>query len=287
MAGTGTMSFAYERPTDWSEAGRLLALPGAVAKMGGCDVLTKFRSGRLQAQTVVALNGLPGVDELSVDAGGARIGAAVTLAQLARRADFAAGWPVLGGAVARIASPAIRASATVVGNVAQGWSVSDLVPLLQVCDGELDIRGPAGRRQMSVADYARTPGSSALRPGEAIGALTLKPLPADLRIAYKRFSFKQAFDLPLVSVAVGAAVKNGVCGDVRVAAVGGQAMPARCASVEAALNGKRIDGAAIEAAEAAMATWSDPPADFRASAAYRRQVLTIMLRRALSTLAGA
>ena len=59
MAGAGMMSFAYERPTDWSEAGRLLALPGAVAKMGGCDVLTKFRSGRLQAQTVVALNGLP------------------------------------------------------------------------------------------------------------------------------------------------------------------------------------------------------------------------------------
>jgi carbon-monoxide dehydrogenase medium subunit len=287
MTGTGMMSFVYERPTDWSEAGRLLALPGAVAKMGGCDVLTKFRSGRLQAQTVVALNGLPGVDELSVDAGGARIGAAVTLAQLARRADFAAGWPVIANAAARIASPAIRASATLVGNVAQGWSVSDLVPLLQICDAALDIRGPAGGRQMSVADYAKTPGSAALRPGEAIVALTLKPLPADLRIAYKRFSFKAAFDLPLVSVAVAAAVKNGMCGDVRVAAVGGKAMPARCGEVEAALNGKGLDGAAIEAAAAALAVWSDPPADFRASAAYRRQVLTTMLRRALSTLAGA
>ena len=281
------MSFAYERPTDWSEAGRLLALPGAVAKMGGCDVLTKFRSGRLQAQTVVALNGLPGVDDLTIDASGARIGAAVTLAQLARRADFAAAWPVLGGAVARIASPAIRASATVVGNVAQGWSVSDLVPLLQVCDGELDIRGPSGQRKMSVADYAKTPGSAALRPGEAISALTLKPLPPGLRIAYKRFSFKQAFDLPLVSVAVGAVMTNGVCGNVRVAAVGGKAMPARCAEVEAALNGKRLDAAMIDAAATALSAWSDPPADFRASAAYRRQVLTTMLRRALATLAGA
>ncbi len=287
MAGTGTMSFAYERPTDWSEAGRLLALPGAVAKMGGCDVLTKFRSGRLQAQTVVALNALPGVDELSVDAGGARIGAAVTLAQLARRADFAVGWPVIANAAARIASPAIRASATVVGNVAQGWSVSDLVPLLQVCDAELDIRGPAGRWKMSVADYAKTPGSAALKPGEAICALALKPLPSGLRVAYKRFSFKQAFDLPLVSVAVAAAMKSGVCGDVRVAAVGGHAMPARCASVEAALNGKCLDAATIEAVAAALSAWADPPADFRASAAYRRQVLTTMLRRALSTLAGA
>ncbi len=282
----GMMTFEFERPTDWSEAARLLAMPGAVAKMGGCDVLTRFRSGRLQARLLVGLNKLPGVDELSIDAGGARIGAAVTLARLARRTEFAHGWPLLAKVVARIASPAIRTSATVVGNVAQGWSVSDLVPLFQICDAELEIRGPSGKRQMSVADYARTPGNGALRSGEAIAALTLKPLGADLRINYERFTFKQAFDLPLVSVAVGAILKNGVCGDVRVAAVGGRTMPARCAEVEAGLNGKRIDAAAIEAAVAALAAWADPPADFRASPAYRRHLLTTMLRRALTKLAG-
>ncbi len=36
------MSFEYERPADRPEAARFLAEPGAVAKMGGCDVLMRF-----------------------------------------------------------------------------------------------------------------------------------------------------------------------------------------------------------------------------------------------------
>ncbi len=281
------MSFQYVRPADWPEAARLLAEPGAVAKMGGCDVLMRFRSGRLQARLLVGLNHLPGVDELSFGPNGARIGAAVTLAQLEREPAFARGWPLVAQIMAKIASPAIRAAATVVGNVAQGWSVSDLVPLFEVCDAELEIRGAAGKRRLSVSDYAKTTGSSALQPDEAIAALTLKPLGGDARMTYERFAFKQAFSLPLVSVALAATVNSGVCSDVRVAAVGGARMPARCAPVEAALNGGRIDASAIDKAAAAIGRWADPPTDFRASGAYRRHLLTIMLRRTLSTLATA
>lgn len=281
------MPFKYERPADWSEAARLLAEPGAVAKMGGCDVLTRFRSGRLQARLLVGLNNLPGVDELSFGPDGARIGAAVTLAQLEKELAFTRGWPIIAEVLAKIASPAIRAAATVVGNVAQGWSVSDLVPLFEICNAELEIRGVFGKRRLTVSDYAKTTGSGALEPGEAIAALTLKPLGRDLRMAYERFALKEAFDLPLVSVVVAAAVNEGVCSDVRVAAVGGARMPARCAPVEAALEGGRIDASGIEKAAAALSRWAEPPSDFRASGAYRRHLLTTMLRRALSRLAMA
>jgi carbon-monoxide dehydrogenase medium subunit len=281
------MSFEYERPTDWSAAGRLLAEPGAVAKMGGCAVLTRFRSGRLRARLLVGLNNLPGVDELAFDAGGARIGAAVTLARLGRAPEFAKGWPLLAQVLSKIASPAIRTSATVVGNVAQGWSVGDLVPMFEICDAELEIRGPSGQRRISVSDYAKTPGTGALQPGEAISALVLKPIGRDVRMAYERYSLRQAFDLPLVSVAVGASIAGGNYNDVRVSVVGGSRMPARCAGVEEALNGTRGSEKATEAAAAAIANWAEPQSDHHASAAYRRHLLGILLRRALSTLAAA
>lgn len=287
MAEYGMMTFDYERPSDWSVATRLLAEPGAVAKMGGCDVLTRFRSGRLQARLVVGLNRLPGVSELTVDAGGVRIGAAVTLAQLASNRQFAQGWPLLAYVLSKIASPAIRASATVVGNVAQGWNVGDLVPLFQICGAELDIRGPSGQRRMSVVHYAKTAGNGALQSGEVIAALILKPAGRDSRMAYERFSFKKGFDLPLVSVAVAATLIDGVFSDVRVAAVGGTTMPARCTEVEVALADRRIDDGSIEMAAAAITRWADPPSDFRASADYRRHVLATTLRRALSKLAAA
>jgi aerobic carbon-monoxide dehydrogenase medium subunit len=286
ITGQKTMVFEYERPVDWAMATKLLAEPGAVAKMGGCDVLTRFRSGRLQARVVVGLNRLPGLDELSFDADGVRIGAAVTLSRLAVDKRFVQDWPLIAKVLSKIASPAIRSSATVVGNIAQGWSVGDLVPLFEVCDGELDIRGPSGRRRLSVVDYAKYPGNGALQPGEVIAALILKPH-RDRRLAYERFCFKNGFDLPLVSVAISTRTTSGVLNDVRVAAVGGRAMPARCPEVEMALSDKRLDDSAVDAAAAAMGKWADPPHDFRASSDYRRHVLVVTLRRTLISLSEA
>ena len=284
MAGQTMMMFDYERPSDWKTATKLLAEPGAVAKMGGCDVLTRFRSGRLQARLVVGLSRLPGLDELTFDERGVRVGAAVTLARLAADKRFAERWPIVANVLSKIASPAIRGSATVVGNVAQGWSVGDLVPLFQVCNGELDVYGPSSQRRLSVVDYAKQPGNEALRPGEVIAALILKSAPEDGQLAYERFSFKNGFDLPLISVAVAATLKNGLCEDIRVATVGGSAMPARCTAAEAALAGRRIDDESIELATNVISRWADPPNDFRASAGYRRHVLATTFRRTLLSL---
>jgi CO/xanthine dehydrogenase FAD-binding subunit len=178
--------------------------------------------------------------------------------------------------------------ATLIGNVAQGWNVSDLVPLLQVCDAELEVLGPSGQRRISVTDYAKTPKNQALKPGEVITGLSLPSSASDVRIAYERFSFRQAFDLPLVSVALRAAIRGGGhYHDVRVAVVGGGPMPMRCPPVEAALDGKAHDNQVVEAASAALAKWAQPRADHLASADYRRHVLGVTLRKAISKLRAA
>ncbi|WP_137388964.1 FAD binding domain-containing protein [Rhodoligotrophos defluvii] len=284
MSETGIQPFDYKRPKDWAEAIALLSEPGAVAKMGGLDVMTRYRRGKLTARTVVGLNDLPGVRELRFGPDGARIGAAVTIAQLTRSAEFARRWPVLAKVMGEIASPAIRNAATVVGNVAQGWSTGDLVPLFQVCGAVLEIRGPQGERALPVTDYAQTPGAAALQPGEIITALELPAPPPDHRLVYERFALRNAFELPVVAVAVSAVLRGATYHDFRVAAVGGRPMPARCQPVETLLEGCRDLRGQVEAAATAIADWSQPPSDWRASAAYRRHVLTVMLNKALARL---
>ena len=122
------MAFEYVHPTEWKDAYRLLATEGSVAMMGGCDVLSKYRSGRLSTDLVVDLKHLSGLSDFEVSSLGANIGAATTLMQLSANSTFASYWPTISTVASRIASPAIRASATIVGNIAQNWSVSDLVP---------------------------------------------------------------------------------------------------------------------------------------------------------------
>jgi CO/xanthine dehydrogenase FAD-binding subunit len=278
------LPFLYHRPSSLQQAMQLLAEPGSVAKMGGCDVLTRYRRGELNARSVVALNDLPGVAELSVSPAGVHIGAAVTLAQLARDADVQRRWPVIAGVVGKIASPAIRGSASVVGNIAQGWSVSDVVPLFAACGAELRVLGPSGERRVAGVEYASQPRNAVLKPGELITAAELPAAGPDFRLSYERFSFREAFDLPLVSVAVGASIRGGVFTDVRIAVVGGSSMPARCAQAEAALSGRSNDEGAADKAAAAVADWATPVSDFRASADYRRELVKVMLRRALAKL---
>ncbi|MDB5591525.1 FAD binding domain-containing protein [Enterovirga sp.] len=275
--------FHYHRPTAWPDAIQLLSRPGAVAKMGGCDVLTKYRRGQIRPESVVALHLLPAVGELRTSPAGVQIGAGVSLRQLVAAPSFRELWPEIAAVAAQVASPAIRSAATAVGNVAQGWEVSDLVPVFQVCGAELDVVGPGGERSLTVDDYARQPGTGALNPGEIIARLRLPARQQGFRIAYQRFALRDGFDLPLVSVAVGAVVTAQGFADVRVAAVGGQDMPSRCEAAEAALAGGG-DAASLAQAASALAAWAKPPSDFRASGEYRRHLLGVLLSRALGTL---
>jgi aerobic carbon-monoxide dehydrogenase medium subunit len=276
-------SFRYYHPTTWKEAVQLVAEPRAVAKMGGCDVMTRQRRGKLDADSVVALHLLPEIGEITTSFDGVRIGAAVTLQQLAMDPGFRSRWPLIADVAGAIASPAIRAWATAVGNVAQGWSVSDLVPLFAVCHAELHLIGPSGERRLAVTEYANQPGTKALNRGEIIAALLLPSAPEGFVMSYERFAFREGFALPLVAVAIGASVRDGGYDDPRIAAVGATSMPARLPAVEAALAGAGEAGP-LEAALPALAQASDPIGDFRASAAYRRQLLSVVLRRALKKL---
>jgi CO/xanthine dehydrogenase FAD-binding subunit len=267
--------------TEWSEAFDLVAESGAVAKMGGCDVMTRSRRGTLDASLVVGLHRLPGVSALDFDGASAKLGAGVTLSRVASAPELELEWPALWEVVRSVASPAIRSTGTVVGNVAAGWPVSDIVPLLEVYGARLQVADGSSERAISVAEYASTPGRGALQPRELITGVEL-PVPApELRVGYARFSLRNAGDLPLVSVAVAARSDNDNFGDVRVVAVGGSAMPSRCSDVEAVLEGGPADDRSIEAAEMAIAAWARPTDDHHASAGYRRRLLAVTLRRAL------
>jgi CO/xanthine dehydrogenase FAD-binding subunit len=276
------MQFDYVRPTDWAKALELLAQPGAVAKMGGCDVLTRYRRGKLDAKVLVGLNDLPGVGELtfSDDSSSVRIGSAVTLARLEHDEEFCLRWPVLGKVIASIASPSIRTSATAVGNIAQGWSVGDLVPMMEACDASLEIVGKSGNRQMSVSDYAAKAKTGSLAKGEIIAAITI-PYHIDFRLEYERFGFKEGFDLPLVAAAVSAKVQQGRLRDVRIALVGASPMPARCIRAERLLDGTAMSGADFESCVEAVIDWAKPPSDHLASTEYRRHIVAVTLHRVL------
>jgi len=96
--------------------------PGATAivKAGGVDLLDLMKENLLAPSILVNLKEIPGLDTIVQDeSGGLRIGAMVTLAQLAEHKLLREHYPAVADAVQSSASPQIRNVATLGGNLLQ------------------------------------------------------------------------------------------------------------------------------------------------------------------------
>ncbi|HHC07214.1 MAG TPA: hypothetical protein ENK55_00645 [Actinobacteria bacterium] len=102
------------RPSTLDEA---LAAAGT-PRAGGTDLGERRRAGRHRGP-VVDLLGIPDLDDLRIDDGGARLGALVTLDRLATHPELARRYGALTAAVGALATPQVRRMATLGGSLLQ------------------------------------------------------------------------------------------------------------------------------------------------------------------------
>ena len=92
----------------------------AVFKSGGVDVLDWVKEGLLKPQTIINIRNIPGLDRMSMDPKkGLRIGANVTLSELASDPQIKENYLALHQAVNHAATPQLRNMSTLGGNLAQ------------------------------------------------------------------------------------------------------------------------------------------------------------------------
>lgn len=114
-------NFTYVAPQAVEEAARLLKEPGAVAMGGGTDLLGELKDGLLAEYPAIVVNlkKLPGAGEIEVKEDGLHIGAAVTLREVASSDTVKGSWPALAEAARSVATPNLRNTATIAGNLCQ------------------------------------------------------------------------------------------------------------------------------------------------------------------------
>lgn len=113
------MTFSYRIASSRDDALRALASAGTLPVAGGTDLVPCADEGILAPREVVDIRRIPGFRDIAATADGLRIGAAVTIAELAANASVRAQYPVLAEACASVGTPALRNSGTIGGNLAQ------------------------------------------------------------------------------------------------------------------------------------------------------------------------
>src|SRR3954468_904904 len=265
--------FELAEPASLAEAIALLGMENARPLSGGTALMLMMKAGVLRPARLVSLRKLK-LDEIRAD-GELRIGAMASLRALERSAQVKAGWPAITRTLRTLSNVRVRNVATAGGALAHADPHMDLPPLMMALNALVTIAGPAGERRVPVEALYAGYLENTLKQAELITAVTVPPLGAR-RAAYLKCTTRSADDWPAVGIA-------GLIGDGEVRAVLGAATdrPTRLVAGEKELHGK-IDGAkALRRAAEAAAEEVQIESDQHGSAAYKKQLIRVYLRRTI------
>lgn len=265
------------------EATTLLAREkgSAYVLAGGTDLLVRLRTGFIEPDLVVDIKRIAATRSVQPAAGGFKIGAAVSCAELGENAKVKKVWPGVVEAANLIGSKQVQGRCTMVGNLCNASPAADAVPALVAAGAKVVIAGPKGKRTIPVEQVPTAPGRTSLKKGEIIESIVLPKRPTRSGDAYLRFIPRTEMDIAVVGV--GVSVTLDAKGVVKAARVSlGAVAPTVLLVPEAAkaLIGTKMDKAALDNLAAACSAACKPIDDKRGTREYRTKVAGVLARRA-------
>lgn len=275
----------YISPTSVKEVLDILKERKGEARIiaGGTDLILDLKEETREVKYLVDITGIEELGRIERDGDSISIGAAVSHQQVVSSALIQERAPVLVEAALSIGSPQIRNQGTVVGNVVNAQPAADAAVALLALEAQAEVITRNGRRLMPLEELYRGIGVSAVdSTAEIVTALHFKGLADNQGSAFMRLAQRKALALPMLNVAVVITVQDGCFQDVRLVLAPVAPMPFRARKAEAALQGAAIGSAAInQAAEIAASEAQPRDSDLRGSAEYRREMVKVLVRRAL------
>jgi aerobic carbon-monoxide dehydrogenase medium subunit len=279
-------AFDYRAPRVVDEALAMLREHGDDARViaGGTALVTMMRQRLVRPTCLVSLRDVEGLDRIEAANGSIHVGALVTHRAVEVSPVVRERLPVLAETFRRVGTVRIRHMATVGGALAHGDPNQDPPVTLLALGARVEARGVGGRRDLPLGEFFRDYYETALAPGEIVTGLTVPLLPAASGATFLKFLPRTADDYATVAVtAVVALEPDGErCREARIALGSVGVTPLRARAAEALLVGERAGEPAFQAAGEAAQGEVDPLSDHRGSAAYKREMTTVMVGRALA-----
>lgn len=320
--------FEFRAPRTLDEAARILdgEGPTAMALAGGTDLLPNMKRRQQVPKTVMSLRQIEELKRVKLDGGGSRLGACVTLAEIAADARFRNGMTALAQAASFVATPQIRNMATLGGNlcldtrcnyydqnyewrkaidfclkkdgdtcwVAPGSpkcmavSSTDTAPALMALGARVRLVSREGEREVAVAEFYNNDGLDYLRrkANEILAEVLLDSLHG-WKSTYWKLRRRGSFDFPVLSVAAAARIsERGVVEEARIAIGSAASRPLVAAEASGFLAGRALNADSIAEAARLAARIAKPLDNTDFDMSWRKKVTAEFVTYALRELRG-
>jgi 4-hydroxybenzoyl-CoA reductase subunit beta len=320
--------FEFRAPRTLEEAARILDGEGTAVMplAGGTDLLPNMKRRQQVPRTLMSLRYIEDLNRVQWDHSARRLGACVTLADIAGDARFRNGMTALRQAASLVATPHIRNMATLGGNlcldtrcnyydqnyewrkainfclkkdgdtcwVAPGSpkcmavSSTDAAPALIALGARVRLVSRSGEREVLLCDLYNNDGLYYIKrkSNEILAEVLLDPLDS-WKSAYWKLRRRGSFDFPVLSVAAAARISG--CGGVEEARIViGSAASLPVVAVEAAksLVGRPLNADSIREAAVLAARIAKPLDNTDFDMSWRKKVTGEFVTCALQELRG-
>lgn len=247
---------------------------------GGTDVLVAMKFG-FENQNVMSVAKLQGMDYLEFDPQkGLRVGAKTTITQLLESPEVKQHYPAIWEAANTFATPQIRNTATLVGNLLRASPAGDGSCAVYALGGTMVFTSKEGEREVDIDDLWVSYATTARKDNELAMELRIPAPGAGSVNAFKRLT-RVNEDLAKLNVAVNLTLDGNVCQDARVAMGCVAAIPVRLKQAEALLKGAEINDESLQKVMSAVEDEITPIDDQRSTAEYRKMVSGVIVKRTI------
>ena len=314
--------FEYHQPTEISSALRAVAACGADFDFvaGGTDLLPNYKQRLNPRGNLISLARVAEMGGIAPD----RIGAAVTLTDIARSPLVQGRWPVLAAAAIEVASPLIQNSATLGGNLLvetrcfffnqfPGWRQSlgyclkaegdecwvvpqksvcyatysgDLAPVLQVLGATLVLASPTGAREVPITAFYNPDGiaKNIKARDEIIREVRFPADAATLRASYRKLRIRDTIDFPSMGAAVALRLDGKKIDALHISITAIDVVPLLMDEATAPFVGQALTDAAIDKIAEEVESRCRPLRNVPLSPPYRKKMVGVYVKDLLQSL---
>jgi xanthine dehydrogenase iron-sulfur cluster and FAD-binding subunit A len=280
----------YYTPSSVEQVLGPLTAHGAAARIvaGATDLILELERGlRPGVEVLIDVSRLPGLDTIGVDQQGwIHLGPLVTHNHVAVSPLIVENAFVLARACWEVGAPQIRNRGTVAGNLITASPANDSIPPLMALGAVVRLRSRRGERRIPLGEFYAGVRRTVMEPDEWLTDIAFPVPEPGTRSTFFKLALRRAQAISVVNAAVlleldGQRVR-------RAAITLGAVAPTivRAPEAEEYLAGKELLPSVVQEAARRAVEAARPIDDLRATAAYRRDMVEVSVRRCLRSLAA-